>query len=127
MIGQIDGIEEDLRRLASRKTGNQELALFFDPEDNEWSLWLGNPCDYSSLGEVKGEVEGYGAKIDDAIKMALVGLQNYEWARTGNLDDKMGCENCGQVEIDVCVNGKHRCGRCNWSPELGDYAPIVES
>lgn len=33
------------------------------------------------------------------------------------------CQNCGRFRVCVCPNGKHRCEKCNWSPELQDYCP----
>ena len=33
------------------------------------------------------------------------------------------CPNCGRHRLCICDNGKHRCEKCNWCPELGEYAP----
>lgn len=34
------------------------------------------------------------------------------------------CPNCGRNRLMLCANKMHRCEKCNWSPELGNYAPI---
>lgn len=34
------------------------------------------------------------------------------------------CPSCGRNRLCACPNGKHRCEKCNWCPELGDYAPV---
>ena len=36
-----------------------------------------------------------------------------------NLDDdsQSRCSNCGRNRISLCENGKHRCEKCDWSPE----------
>lgn len=34
------------------------------------------------------------------------------------------CPNCGRHRLCICPNGMHRCEKCNWSPELGRYAPV---
>lgn len=47
-----------------------------------------------------------------------------EW-RLGEYDNgDTGCPNCGRMRLCLCPNGKHRCEKCNWSPELGAYAPV---
>lgn len=33
------------------------------------------------------------------------------------------CPNCGRHRLCICTNGKHRCEKCNWCPELETYAP----
>lgn len=47
-----------------------------------------------------------------------------EWAlgEYDNGDD--GCPHCGRHRLCLCQNGKHRCEKCNWCPELNDYAPV---
>ena len=35
-----------------------------------------------------------------------------------------GCVHCGRHRVCICQNGKHRCEKCNWCPEIGDYAPV---
>jgi len=35
-----------------------------------------------------------------------------------------GCPHCGRHRLCLCPNGKHRCEKCNWCPELEDYAPV---
>lgn len=50
--------------------------------------------------------------------------ESAEWA-LGQYDNcDAGCPNCGRFRLCVCANGKHRCEKCNWSPELNDYAPF---
>ncbi len=44
-----------------------------------------------------------------------------EWS-LGDYDN--GCPHCGSHRLCICQNGKHRCEKCNWSPELNDYVPI---
>lgn len=34
------------------------------------------------------------------------------------------CPNCGRQRLCICNNGKHRCEKCNWSPELNGYTPL---
>jgi hypothetical protein len=29
------------------------------------------------------------------------------------------CSNCGRNRISLCMNGKHRCEKCDFSPEEG--------
>ena len=29
------------------------------------------------------------------------------------------CINCGRMRVNSCINGKHRCEKCDYSPELG--------
>jgi hypothetical protein len=38
-----------------------------------------------------------------------------------------GCPRCGRSRLCQCPNGKHRCEKCNWCPELGTYAPNLEA
>lgn len=47
-----------------------------------------------------------------------------EWALGDYDNGDDGCPNCGRSRLCVCPNGKHRCEKCNWCPELGDYAPV---
>lgn len=37
---------------------------------------------------------------------------------------KEPCPYCGRVRLCECTNGKHRCEKCNWSPEINDFAPV---
>ena len=41
--------------------------------------------------------------------------------------EPVGCPHCGRMRLCLCTNGKHRCEKCNWSPELNDYAPVNSS
>ena len=42
------------------------------------------------------------------------------------LGDYVGdCPHCGRSRLCECPNGKHRCEKCNWCPEDGNYAPDV--
>ena len=50
--------------------------------------------------------------------------QRKEWALGDYGNGKNGCPNCGRNRLCICANGKHRCEKCNWSPELNDYAPV---
>ena len=34
------------------------------------------------------------------------------------------CPHCGRSRLCLCPNGKHRCEKCNWCPELNAYAPV---
>jgi hypothetical protein len=45
-----------------------------------------------------------------------------EWA-LGDYDND-GCPHCGRHRLCLCPNGKHRCEKCNWCPELNHYAPV---
>jgi hypothetical protein len=61
-------------------------------------------------------------KIDYDKEQAL----QDEW-RLGEYDNgKDGCTHCGRARLCLCGNGKHRCEKCNWSPELNSYAPICD-
>lgn len=47
-----------------------------------------------------------------------------EW-QLGDYDNgDTGCPNCGRFRLCICPNGKHRCEKCNWSPEINGYAPV---
>jgi len=59
-------IEKELRDMADAKTGNKEIALFYDP-CGEWRLDLGNPCQHVMLGEVEGEIQAEGETLEEAI------------------------------------------------------------
>ncbi|GAB1116554.1 MAG: hypothetical protein SwStaBPW_32950 [Shewanella algae] len=45
------------------------------------------------------------------------------WELGGYDNGDTGCQHCGRSRLCVCENGKHRCEKCNWSPELNGYAP----
>ena len=51
---------------------------------------------------------------DDALE--------YAW-KLGDYTGK-DCENCGRERVCYCPNGKRRCEKCNWCPELNEYAPV---
>jgi hypothetical protein len=36
------------------------------------------------------------------------------------------CPNCGRYRLCECDNGKSRCEKCNWCPELNQYAPVSQ-
>ena len=46
------------------------------------------------------------------------------WALGDYANGDTGCPHCGRMRLCICANGKHRCEKCNWSPELNDYAPV---
>jgi len=46
------------------------------------------------------------------------------WALGEYANGDTGCTHCGRHRLCLCPNGKHRCEKCNWSPELNDYAPV---
>lgn len=48
------------------------------------------------------------------------------WALGDYDNDDTACPNCGRFRLCLCPNGKHRCEKCNWSPELGNYAPSFD-
>ena len=50
-----------------------------------------------------------------------------EWALGDYDNGEHGCPNCGRSRLCLCPNGKHRCKKCNWCPELGTYAPNLEA
>ena len=31
------------------------------------------------------------------------------------------CPKCGRVRMSLCLGGKHRCAKCDWSPEVDRY------
>ncbi|HGP1655977.1 TPA: hypothetical protein ACLGL9_000723 [Salmonella enterica] len=47
-----------------------------------------------------------------------------EWSLGDYDNGENGCLHCGRHRLCICQNGKHRCEKCNWSPELNDYVPI---
>lgn len=49
-----------------------------------------------------------------------------EWSLGDYDNGDTGCQNCGRSRVCLCPNGKHRCEKCSWSPELGDYAPDLD-
>lgn len=50
---------------------------------------------------------------------------HYKAWSLGDYDNpETGCVNCGRYRVCVCPNGKHRCEKCNWVPEDGNYAPV---
>lgn len=55
---------------------------------------------------------------EDAIREA--------WALGDYDNGENGCPHCGRHRLCLCPNGKHRCEKCNWCPELNDYAPTIE-
>lgn len=49
-----------------------------------------------------------------------------EWALGDYENGDTGCPHCGRMRLCKCPNGKHRCEKCNWSPELNGFAPSSE-
>ena len=49
-----------------------------------------------------------------------------EWALGEYDNGDAGCPHCGRHRLCMCPNGKRRCEKCNWCPELNDYAPFSE-
>jgi hypothetical protein len=48
-----------------------------------------------------------------------------EW-QLGDYDNgDTGCPNCGRFRLCICPNGKHRCEKFNWSPEINGHAPTT--
>ncbi len=41
-------------------------------------------------------------------------------------DEENQCPHCGRFRLCICPNGMHRCEKCNWSPELNNYAPVLD-
>lgn len=62
----------------------------------------------------------WAGKLEE-LKLAL---ERGEWALGEYENGETGCENCGRSRVCKCPNGKHRCEKCNWSPELKGYVPI---
>ena len=50
-----------------------------------------------------------------------------EWALGDYDNGENGCPHCGRHRLCICANGKHRCEKCNWSPELNGYAPSQDA
>lgn len=46
-----------------------------------------------------------------------------EWSLGDYDNGETGCPRCKRQRLCICPNGKHRCEKCNWSPELDGYAP----
>ena len=51
-------------------------------------------------------------------------LDEVMWRHGPYDQDENGCPKCGRLRLCVCPNGKHRCEKCNWSPELNDFVPV---
>jgi ribosomal protein L37AE/L43A len=49
-------------------------------------------------------------------------MTDEEWALGDYVHEP--CPNCGRARLCECDNGKHRCEKCNWSPELNDYVVV---
>ena len=67
-------IEKELMLIVDAKSGNQEMAVFYlpkddnyNPEDGEWSIEIGNRCYSVRLGEVEGEISTSGKTLEEAI------------------------------------------------------------
>lgn len=41
------------------------------------------------------------------------------WAFVQGDTSQSVCPNCGRNRISLCVNGKHCCEKCDYSPEMG--------
>ena len=39
--------------------------------------------------------------------------------RDYELWEQYQCPNCGRMRLNSCVNGKFRCEKCDFSPEIG--------
>lgn len=52
--------------------------------------------------------------------------QRDQWALGEYDNGETGCPNCGRDRLCLCPNGKHRCEKCNWCPELKGYAPFFD-
>lgn len=68
-------IEYELKEIIKNKTGNKELAIFYN--EGNWNFMLGNTHTYVSLGESVGEFEADGETLEEAInnmkqKMGIV-------------------------------------------------------
>ncbi len=57
---------------------------------------------------------------DDRAEEAL----RAAWALGEYVNGETGCLHCGRNRLCICANGMHRCEKCNWCPELSDYAPV---
>lgn len=67
-------IEEELYKLVKNKSGNNELAIFYDEEN--WVIYLGNPSKHVNLGEVSGELEAVEDTLEKAITTMKYKLDN---------------------------------------------------
>jgi len=50
--------------------------------------------------------------------------QYQAWTMGEYANGENGCERCGRMRVTLCRNGMHRCEKCNWCPELNDFAPV---
>ena len=71
-----------------------------------------NPDDMRALRRWAGKLE----ELKDALERSEWSLGDYD-------NGEAGCENCGRSRLCICPNGKHRCEKCDWSPELKGYVP----
>ena len=60
--------------------------------------------------------------VDNSIFLTPVSLSAYMWEHalhSGEDENGFGdyCENCHRPHVYKCVNGKHRCDKCDWCPE----------
>ncbi len=46
---------------------------------------------------------------------------NKQWAHGEYDNPENGCEKCGRFRVCKTPNGKHRCEKCDWCPELQEY------
>lgn len=67
-------IKRELEAIIAAKQGNKELSLSYDELSPNWSLEIGNPSQFVSLGEVVGEISVIGKSIEEVIIKAKEAL-----------------------------------------------------
>lgn len=75
--------------------------------------------------EAVGAPEVGNSRLIDTLEAEEEERLEKEWSLLGKYDNgDNGCPNCGRHRLILCPNGKHRCEKCNWCPELNEYAPV---
>lgn len=65
-------------------------------------------------------------QLAENARAAWVGDDYFGWQMGDYKNSDEGCERCGRHRVCICTNGKHKCEKCGWSPELKAFAPEYE-
>ena len=57
--------------------------------------------------------------MSEQAKKTIDGIE--QWSLGDYDNTEKGCEKCGRHRVCICQNGKHRCEKCDWSPEIQGY------
>lgn len=67
--------EAEIQAICALKSGNKEIAIFYDGD--LWEIYLGNPTNCLRLGEVGGEIEAQGQTLQEAMLMLKANLHTW--------------------------------------------------